>query len=392
MKLTTADRAEQLRAAWRARGWPEELLERAQAMQVRASRLKRWAADDRWAPAKTRDALGRQARLPLGSVRVRTATWEDNDALVALYADSPSNEGGWEVTVERGPFAFAQFALQDQSEVQVVEDGGELLAALAHANTTMLAGGVETAVYIPLGWRVRKHCRGEGLGPLLQKSAHKRFAGPNVNMLYYRRRASKKAQRADVFCYPARASGATQSRVRLAQRSDLAACVELINSVQQRHDVFRRYEAAYLTARLDGVGRESRAPVYSWQDYYVVEEGGRIVACGGRGPRVRHMRERWRHKTTREERTVANTALIDFGYAEGRDDAMAMLTERFIGISAELGRAHFMAPLQFLPELAALLERYQPEQETRAFYWHNNATLRGLGFMPTKPYTDLAYW
>jgi hypothetical protein len=104
------------------------------------------------------------------------------------------------------------------------------------------------------------------------------------------------------------------------------------------------------------------------------------------------MRERWRHKTTGEERTVANTALIDFGYAEGREDAMAALIERFIGVTAELGRANLMAPLQFLPDLAARLDRHQPEKEARSWYWNNNATLRSIGFKPARPYMDLAYW
>ena len=362
-------------------------------MQIRASRLRHWAADDRWAPSKIRDALDRQARVPIGSVRVRKATWEDNDALVDLYANSPSDAGEWEVTVERGPFAFAQFALQDQFEVHVVEDGGELLAALAHATTTMHAGGIETSVYIPLGWRVRKHCRGEGLGPLLQKGAHKRFGGSDVSMWYYRRRGSKKARWAEMLCYPARTTSAPSSNIRVADRSDLDACVALINQTLQHHfDVFPLYDVAYLDAKLDGADREERAKVYGRQDFYVLEEDGAIVACGGLWDRGRHMRERWRHKTTGEERTVQNTALIDFGYAEGREDAMAMLIEHFIGISAELGRDHLMAPLQFLPELSSHLGRHQPEKETRAWYWGNSATLRSLGFMPARPYTDLAYW
>jgi hypothetical protein len=391
-KPTIAERSEQLQAAWRARGWPHDLLERARALHVRDSRLKRWAADDRWSAAKVRDALERQSRAPAGALRVRNTTREDNDALVDLYANSPSDQGEWAVTVERGPFAFAQFVLQDESELQVVEDRGELLATLAHAKTAMRADGIDTDVYIPVGWRVRNDVRGEGLGPRLQTNSYQRYAGKNVSMLYYRRRGSKKAQQAQMYLYPARETPVAAG-VRDAVRSDVEACVALINGMFERSfDVHPVYDPTYLAEKLDGDTREARPAVYGWNDYYLLEEEGVILACAGLWDRGRHMRERWRHKSTGEERTIENTALIDFGYADGREDAMASLIGALIGMTARLGRSYLMAPLQFLPTVANQLANYQPEKETRAWYWNNNAMLRSIGFKPARPYMDLAYW
>jgi hypothetical protein len=392
-RLTLADKAERLRAAWRARGWPDDLLKRAQQMHVRASRLQRWAGDDRWTPAKVRDALERQARAPGGGLKVRAATPADNDALVDLYASSPSDQGDREVTVERGPFAFAQYCLQDESELQVVEDRGELLAVLAHARTRMRAGGIDTPVYIPIGWRVRKDVRGQGLGPLLQKGSSQRFAGKHTAMLYYRRRGGRKTPLAEVYWYPASLDAARSSRVRRAARSDIDACVALINGMMARHfDVHPIYDAAYLAGKLDADERTGRPPVYGWSDYYVIDDAGAVVACAGLWDRGRHLRERWRSKATGEAWTIANSALIDFGYAEGREDVMAALIEHLVGVSAELGRDYLMAPFQFLPALAARLEHLRPEQEMRAWYWNNNAALRSAGFNATRPYMDLAYW
>ena len=90
--------------------------------------------------------------------------------------------------------------------------------------------------------------------------------------------------------------------------------------------MFRPYSTEYLEQRLDdpfwGEKPDFWVPVYGWPDYHVVEEDGRVVACGGLWDKGKNVREVWRHKETGEVRSFDSTALLDFGYAEGREDAM----------------------------------------------------------------------
>ena len=69
------------------------------------------------------------------------------------------------------------------------------------------------------------------------------------------------------------------------------------------------------------------------------------------------MREVWRHKETGEVRSFDCTALLDFGYAEGREDAMLRLIQHFIGLTHDLGRSYLVAPLEQLPDLAGKAEK-----------------------------------
>ena len=70
-------------------------------------------------------------------------------------------------------------------------------------------------------------------------------------------------------------------------------------------------------------------PVYGWPDYFVVEEDGKVVACAGLWDKGKNVREVWCHKETGEKRSFDSTALLDFGYAQGREDAMALLLRYF---------------------------------------------------------------
>ena len=118
----------------------------------------------------------------------------------------------------------------------------------------------------------------------------------------------------------------------------------------------------------------------------MLEEGGRIRACAGLWDRGRDMRERWRRIGGTEQRTIAAAAALDFGYAEGAEEAMARLLDRFIGRAHELGRDYLAISLEHLPALVKCTENLSPELDTRSLRW-------GLKEPAiTRPYTDLRYW
>jgi hypothetical protein len=126
--------------------------------------------------------------------------------------------------------------------------------------------------------------------------------------------------------------------------------------------------------------------VYGWDDYWVLEEQGRIVACAGLWDRGRDIRDRWRHRETGEEKVIEVTGVLDFGFAAGREEAMARLLRFLIGETERLKRDYLAVPLDRLPKVAAELSDLEPLPETRALRWD-------LADPPvTRPYTDLAYW
>ena len=309
--MATSTIPDAVRERWRGRGWPEAMLERALELRVRRANIKRWLGDDRWTSGRVQQALDRWARVTVGTTRVRAATFEDSEALADLYANSPEDMGEWEVTVERSPHPFAQFRLQEHAKIQVLEDKGVLLAAMAHSTRESLVGGKRVTVHCSSAWRVRKECRGEGYGPLVQRAAGPASAGSGVGTYYYRRRAGARRKRglsATVHCFPSHPFEQDGNGIRFARRSEIRSCVALINRTHRGLDLFRPYSEEYLRGKLAdppwGPKPKSWTPVYGWQDYYVLEARGQIVACAGLWDRGRHVREVWRNKVSGEQQVI----------------------------------------------------------------------------------------
>jgi hypothetical protein len=115
---------------------------------------------------------------------------------------------------------------------------------------------------------------------------------------------------------PLRAGGDARG-IRKAKPADVSRCVGLINRTHRGLDLFRPYTAEFLRDALDehlwGKGHETWAfypHVYGWDEYYVLEEAGRVVACAGLWDRGRDLRDRWRHTKTGDERVIAVAALL----------------------------------------------------------------------------------
>lgn len=413
---------EELKQAARERGFPQDILDRAEELRVNRGIVDWWVNHERETPDEARRYLAAREKLMFGTMHARLATWNDDEAIADLYANAPEDIGEWEVTVERSPYPFAQFRLQEHVAISVLEDRGVILAATADSSRNALVGGKRTGLHIASAWRVRKDFRGQGLSRLLRMAE-----GPAVGWFghynyYYIRSgnfgalgwiktfipesANAPARDGDVPGIPitvqhfdaAPATG-DPSGIRLAKPSDIRRCVALINRTHRGQDMFRPYSTEYLEQRLDdpfwGEKPDFWVPVYGWPDYYVVEEDGRVVACGGLWDKGKNVREVWRHKETGEVRSFDSTALLDFGYAEGREDAMIRLIRQFISLTHNLGRSYLVAPLEQLPALAAKAEKLGATTETRALhfqYYHREKDSWIMAEKLTRPYTDLAYW
>lgn len=401
-------------------GWPEGFVERMLRLRIPTYDIEHWL-DHHADWQQLSKLLDAKERVMSGTIRVREATWSDGEGVAEMYANSPEDVGDFEVTVERSPYPFAQFRLQEHPNIQIVEDRGVVLAAAAHSARNTLIEGRELSCHIASAWRVRKECRGQGMTTLLRV-----FGGPACSWFglinYWYVRAGNfgavdwiKALRPDiaeaaekqggdlpglqvaVHHFRARNFDGDARGLRKATRTDAARCVPLINRTHKGQDFFRSYTADFLIERLDDCGWGPKPDfielVYNWNDYYVLEEDGKIVACAGLWDRGKHVREVWREKATGKTTVIEPTALLDFGYARGREDAMAKLLGYLIGVTSELGRQELLAPIEQLPRLVELMSPYEPviEARTLAYDGWDEGGIK-VSVKVRRPHTDLVYW
>lgn len=402
--------------------WPDGLLERVLRLRRNMGEIEAWLDSgfpttemiEAWVPNE-------EARLD-STLNVRQAGWDDNDLVTDLCANSPETVGNFEVVVERGPNAFAQFRLQENAYTVLVEDLRVGLGMVSRSTRNTMIDGERTSTHHISGWRVREGFRGMGLSNMLLEGPGPATSPVGVTFYWYVRRdnsdggwvakvSNDMADRpegwqvmtdkltAAVHSYHMAAEAKPSTRVRPVTEADLETCCRLINRTHEGLDLFRPYTLDFLTRRLDDQSWGPRPTfypaVYGWDDYLVLEADGEIVACGGLWDRGRDVREVWTHKEDGHQNTIDTTALMDFGFAEGHDEAMAEMISHFVLRSADLGRMYLLAPLEFLPEVAAhcasLSDSALPEvRELHVM----PMTMPGLDISVniTRPYTDLAYW
>ena len=121
-------------------GWPDGLVERMLHLRIPTYDIEHWL-DHHTDWEQLGKFLDAKERVMSGTIKVREATWSDGEGVAELYANSPEDVGDFEVTVERSPYPFAQFRLQEHPNIQLVEDRGVVLAAAAHSARNTLIGG-----------------------------------------------------------------------------------------------------------------------------------------------------------------------------------------------------------------------------------------------------------
>jgi len=406
--------ANDLAQQWETRGLAPNLLAEARALGVSDGQLTRMLT---WNVTSERieEEIAWAERLLHGTMRFRQLTPADDQAFRELWANAPEAIGDWDVTVERGPNAFAQFELQERPVLNGLFDGTAMVACVSFSIRRTVVAGRDIVVHYGQAMRVRRDYRGRqyahwvrslpwaiGLGRpthlqydyirpgnMLMESWNRKFM-PSVETVPVRDDEVPGVP-VRVLQYPATRTTSVAPGSRPARVEDLARCVELLNRTHHGRDLYRPYTVASLLDRLDaGLADGMRSPwarPYSLGDYHVVERSGRIVACAGLWDRGRDLWERWRHSASGEEHSVAVTALLDYGVAEGHADALAALIESFIGSSHDLRRDYLVAPLEGLPEVAALLEARGPLVETRYLQWRATSPA-----VSTPTFLDLVYW
>jgi hypothetical protein len=407
-----AERARLVDAGWAERGWPGELLERARRIHIPAEVILRWFG---WnAPLlRAEEEVQWAERLLLGSMRFRQLTIADNEAFCELWARSPEQIGDWDVTVERGPNGFASFELQERPVLNGLFDGAVMVACVSFSLRHTFVAGQRISVRYGQAMRVHEEHRGRAYAHWVRslpwavglnmptRVQYDYIRAHNLVMERWNRKfmpdVASVTKRDDdvpgtpvtVLQLPPPARAGSASGIRPARPADYQRCAELINRTHAGRDLFRPYSADSLTERLefDTPPFYPHRPTYSGEDFRVLERGGTIVACAGLWDRGRDVRERWRHRESQQERVVSSAALLDIGFAAGAEDAMASLIEHLAGETGVLGRDFLTAPLAYLPEVAALLSKLEPTEETRYLQWRADSPA-----LTTPAHLDLAYW
>jgi hypothetical protein len=418
--FTVAPVRAEVRARAAEAGWPDGLIDRVHALRWPAWRVELYLGFRGFPTVAMIEAeVADRERLTDG-LHVREATWEDDERLTELFADAAERIGDWEVIVDRSPNPFAQQRVQENAHVKVVVDRGVAVASSAQAGRSSYVAGDKLSVGWIGGWRVRNGFRRLGYANMLMTTPGSAMSVFGMLSYWYVRTGNTGALgfiarsvehagtdgandrpigklTATVHHLAANPAATGDARVDAVRPADVEACVQLINTTHDGLDLFRPYDAGFLSARLDdgtwGPKPPFFVPVYGWDDMVVLREAGEVVACAGLWDRGRNVRERWRHRATGEERLVEATCVLDLGFAPGRADAMASLLGHLLARTTELGRTAMIVALEHHPEVTEQLAWACPHPEERL--------LETMGFSDgvtrvdaciTRPYTDLAYW
>jgi hypothetical protein len=412
LPISIDDRRKEVDRLWAEHGWPGDLLVRVRQVQISEEMILRWF---RWgAPVeRAQEEVGWAEKLRDGTLRFRQLTFADNEAFCELWANSPEQLGDWDVTVERGPNGFASFELQERPVLNGIFDGGVMVACVSFSLRHTIVGGTRISVRYGQAMRVHSEHRGKayahwvrslpwaiGLN-IFTRVQYDYIRGHNMTMEKWNKKfmpnVESVTKREDdvpgtpvtVLQIPVTGSAIEGAGVRRATPGDYARCAELINRTHAGRDLFVPYTAEWLTNRLefDVPPNAPWRPPYSLDDFWVLQRGGAVVACAGLWDKGRDLRERWRHRETGQDRVVESTIMLDIGFAEGAEDAMAALIEHLVGVTHKLGRDQLTAPLEYLPGVASLLAKFEPVEDTRYLQWRADDPA-----LTTPAHLDLVYW
>ncbi len=108
-------------------------------------------------------------RLTTG-LAVHEATWEDDERLSDLYANSSERLGDWDVNVERFPNPYAQQRMQENAHVKMLVERGVALGVNAAAGRSSMVAGQQLSVSWMGAWRIRNGFRRLGFASLMMNA------------------------------------------------------------------------------------------------------------------------------------------------------------------------------------------------------------------------------
>jgi GNAT superfamily N-acetyltransferase len=293
-------------------------------------------------------------------VSVRAATAADNDAIISLELRSALVLGDVEELFDRSPDALACCLIQDGCRVIVAEMEGRVAGLMAGVVFQPLVQGQRrTFVYIHRA-RVDPEFRHHGVAMALSSalfawSAERGAEGPcyaiapgNTTSLSFVERGGGRWRR-DLALLDIDVSQATPGDAEPIAGERLPAAVDLINATHAGEDFFEPLTVGSLRARL------SRDRAYGLANLRAVSGHAALIAVAGLLDKGAYTERIRIDRASGGETRSRSAAVVDWGYAPGRQEQFVELLDCLAGEARALGRTTLTIceprPESFAPRL-----------------------------------------
>ena len=277
-------------------------------------------------------------------VSVRPATTADNDAIISLELRSALVLGDFEELFDRSPDALACCRIQDGCRVIVAALEGRVVGLMAGVVfRPLIQGQRRTLVYIHRA-RVDPEFRHHGVAMALSSalfawSAERGAEGPcyaiapgNTTSLSFVERGGGRWPR-DLALLDIEVTQATPGTAMPIAEERLPEAVDLINTTHTGEDFFEPLTVDSLRARL------SRDRAYGLANLRGVFAGGALIAVAGLLDKGAYTERIRIDRASGRETRSRSAAVVDWGYAPGRQGQFAELLDCLAADARALGRA-----------------------------------------------------
>jgi ribosomal protein S18 acetylase RimI-like enzyme len=286
-------------------------------------------------------------RVP--AVTVREATAADNESLIRLELESPVVFGDVEETADHSPDYFASHGVQGEYRVVLGEVEGRAVGVMAGAMQAPLVRGRRHRLAYIQQARVHPEFLGrrvawEMANALFAWAAERGGEGPyylispeNERSLEFVERGGRRWP-VDVTLVEIDVSGAEGGGAAEPVPEDrLGEVVALVNASHAGEEMFEPLTVESLSERL---GRDSR---YGSGSVFGVFEGGRLAAAGGLWDKGATTERIQRNRSTGETVRTRSGHVVDWGRAQGAEEAFGELLRRLASEARALGRTSLLA-------------------------------------------------
>lgn len=294
---------------------------------------------------------------------IREATTKDNEALLELERNSPLDLGNRILAFDRAPNYFAHQEMQEHGRVVVAEEDGRLVGVVAAAwHDVLIDGNRQRLLYIHQG-RVlpeyrRRHIGSELVIHQMALAADAEFDTPywlispdNDTSLAFNRQVEVESWpvdgRLDAFDVAARRKAARE--VGSVGPGDLSQVVTLINRAHTGREMFLPYGIDSFQRRL------SLSRTYGWRQWRGYRSKGKLVAAAGVWDFGRSLCVTERMKATGTESAARPAYVLDYGFAEGAEEAMVEVLTALMAMAAECERDRLSVALPTESRLFSLM-------------------------------------
>ncbi len=304
---------------------------------------------------------------------IREARPEDNDPLIDLERQSFLALGDHTLHFDRSPNFFAHQQMQEHGRVLVAEEDGRLVAVVAGAwHDVLIDGQRRRILYVHQGRTLPEYRRHHIASDLVIRSfllardegverPYWLISPDNAVSLAFNRQIEVEPWpvegRTDGFDVAARRPAAPE--VAAVGPDDLPQIVGLLNRTHGRREMFLPYTPESLQRRLQ------LSLDYSWRQWRGYHSAKGLLAVGGMWDYNRSLRLTVRDENGAPLHTSTPAYVLDYGYAEGAEEALVEVFMSLMELAAEGERSDLWVAL---PTERRLFTMMQPFPHTTTLF------------------------